>query len=591
MKQLILIDYLVIAVYILASFAIGNYYLRRAGTSLNEYFLSGRRMPWWLIGLSMVATNYAIDYPLTITGLVAKKGVMGVWYVWSLAIAGVAATFFFSRLWRRARVVTDAELIKYRYSGRPARALRAFKAFYFGVLINCFVLGWIFKALIKVGTVMTPWNQWYILTFFVLVTMIYTISGGLSAVIMTDCVQFVVIMCGAIILAVYGVAHVGGIEQMARGVNKLYEGKHYLDFAPGLDGKAAMPWSAFLVYLFLQWWAHKYADGGGKLIQRMSAARNEHHSVSGTFLYSILYVLTTWPVIVIALCALASFPKFDDAEKLYPRLMTEILPNGVLGLCVVGLLSAFMSTVSTQLNLGASYLINDIYKAFLVPLASEKHYVLASRIATALIAAMGMILSYYITSIAGMWQFVLAFASGAGVVWILRWFWWRINAWSEFSAMLMSALVSTWLFYRHVEPTNILFFTVLATIPVFVVVTRLTPPVNDETLRDFYLRVKPGLFGWRRIAEKYGAARDPFLKRAFANFLLGTASLLAINFGVGTMLLRSLALGVVEVLAGGIIVLVLVKRIQHEDALNQREVLEESAAKEEAPAVATTAAK
>jgi solute:Na+ symporter, SSS family len=488
--------------------------------------------------------------------------------------------------------VTDAELVKYRYGGKAGNALRVFKGLYFGVLINCFVLGWIFKALLKVGAVMTSWNPWYILAFFVAVTMAYTISGGLSAVIMTDCVQFVIIICSAIVLAVYAVAHVGGLEAMCRGINQLHPGQHYLDFAPGTDGRALMPWSAFWVYILLQWWAHKYADGGGKLIQRMSAARNERHSVSGTFLYSVLYVLTTWPIILTALCALLIFPEVGDPEKLYPRLMTEILPNGVLGLCVVGLLSAFMSTVSTQLNLGASYLINDIYKAFFVRGASEKHYVLASRLATALMALTAMGLSVFITSIASMWQFVLAFASGAGVVWILRWFWWRINAWSEFSAMIVSGIVSSTLFCLKFEPTNILFFTVVATVPVFIVVTLLTPPVDDGTLRDFYTRVKPGQWGWRRLGDKYGVARDPFLKRAFVNFLLGTFLLLAINFGVGTLLLRSVWLGCGEILAGGVVAIILVRRILREDSLGEPKE-GQPAARESEPAVqsASVAAK
>ncbi|MGD0260302.1 MAG: sodium:solute symporter family protein [Verrucomicrobiota bacterium] len=567
MKQLIFVDYLIIAVYIVASFAIGNYYLKRAGSSLDEYFLSGRRMSWWLIGLSMVATNYAIDYPLAITKLVAKNGIMGTWYVWSLAIAGIATTFFFSRLWRRARVVTDAELIKYRYSGNIGNALRIFKGVYFGVIINCFVLGWIFRALIKVMTVVTPWNQWHILTFFVAVTLIYTITGGLSAVIMTDCVQYVMITISAIVFACYAVAHVGGLTEMVSQIDTLYAGKHYLDFSPGLAGGQVMPWSAFFVYFFIQWWANKYSDGGGKHIQRMSAARNETHSVAGTFLYSILYVLSTWPIILTALCALIVFGKLPDPELGYPRLMTAILPNGVLGLCLVGLLSAFMSTVSTLFNLGPSYLVNDIYKAFFVKHATEKHYILISRFATALIALTGMVLSVHIESIADMWQFVLSFASGAGIVWILRWFWWRINAWSEFSSMICSAVVATYLkeCHREIPFENALLIIVAVTIPVFLVVTWLTAPVNDETLRDFYNKVQPGHWGWRRVADKYGITRTPYLTRAFVNFLLGTALLFLINFGVGTLLLRSLWLGVGEILTGGLLALILVNRIQKDD--------------------------
>ena len=567
MKQLIFVDYLIIAVYIVASFAIGNYYLKRAGSSLDEYFLSGRRMSWWLIGLSMVATNYAIDYPLAITKLVAKNGIMGTWYVWSLAIAGIATTFFFSRLWRRARVVTDAELIKYRYSGNIGNALRIFKGVYFGVIINCFVLGWIFRALIKVMTVVTPWNQWHILTFFVAVTLIYTITGGLSAVIMTDCVQYVMITISAIVFACYAVAHVGGLTQMVSKIDALYAGKHYLDFSPGLAGGQVMPWSAFFVYFFIQWWANKYSDGGGKHIQRMSAARNETHAVAGTFMYSVLYVLSTWPIILTALCALIVFGRLPDPELGYPRLMTAILPNGVLGLCLVGLLSAFMSTVSTLFNLGPSYLVNDIYKAFFVKHATEKHYILISRFATALIALTGMVLSVHIESIADMWQFVLSFASGAGIVWILRWFWWRINAWSEFSSMICSAVVATYLkeCHREIPFENALLIIVAVTIPVFLVVTWLTAPVNDETLRDFYNKVQPGHWGWRRVADKYGITRTPYLTRAFVNFLLGTALLFLINFGVGTLLLRSLWLGVGEILTGGLLALILVNRIQKDD--------------------------
>jgi Na+/proline symporter len=368
------------------------------------------------------------------------------------------------------------------------------------------------------------------------------------------------------VFACYAVAHVGGLTAMTSKIDALYAGKHFLDFSPGLAGGQVMPWSAFFVYFFIQWWANKYSDGGGKHIQRMSAARNETHAVAGTFMYSLLYVVSTWPIILTALCALIVFGKLPDPELGYPRLMTAILPNGVLGLCVVGLLSAFMSTVSTLFNLGPSYLVNDIYKAFFVKRATEKHYILISRIATALIALTGMILSVYIESIADMWQFVLSFASGAGIVWILRWFWWRINAWSEFSSMICSAVVATYLKRCHPEIPfeNALLIIVAVTVPVFLLVTYATPPVNDETLRAFYAKVEPGYWGWRRVAGQPGGARTPYLGRALVNFLLGTVLLFLINFGVGTLLLRSRWLGVAEILLGGILGLILVKRIQKE---------------------------
>jgi Na+/proline symporter len=414
-------------------------------------------------------------------------------------------------------------------------------------------------------TAITPFGPWQILTFFVVVTMIYTMTGGLAGVIMTDCVQYVMIMISAIVLACYAVAHVGGIGAMSAKINTLYQGQHYLDFAPGFESKPVMPWSAFFVYLFIQWWANKYSDGGGKHIQRMSSARNETHSVIGTFMYSILYTLSTWPIILAALCALIMFGKLPDPEMGYPRLMT-LLPNGVLGLCVVGLLSAFMSTVSTHFNLGPSYLVNDIYRAFFVKNATEKHYIRVSRVATVLVALASMILSVYIESIADMWQFVLSFASGAGIVWILRWFWWRINAWSEFSSMTCSGVVASYLKLAHPEIPypSALFITVTVTIPVFLLVTWLTAPVPDEALRDFYNKVKPGQWGWRRIAEKYRITRTPYLTRAFVNFLLGTALLFLINFGVGTLLLRSVWLGASEIAVGAVIAVILVRRIQNE---------------------------
>jgi uncharacterized sodium:solute symporter family permease YidK len=288
----------------------------------------------------------------------------------------------------------------------------------------------------------------------------------------------------------------------------------------------------------------------------------------GTFMYSILYVISTWPIILTALCALIVFGNLSDPELAYPRLMTAILPNGVLGLCLVGLLSAFMSTVSTLFNLGPSYLVNDIYKAFFVKRATEKHYVLVSRLATALIALTGMILSIYIESIADMWQFVLSFASGAGIVWILRWFWWRINAWSEFSSMICSTMVATYLRQCHPEIPfeNALLIIVAVTMPVFLLVTYLTPPVDDETLRDFYKKVQPGHWGWLRVAKKYNISRNPYLRSALVNFLLGTALLFLFNFGVGTLLLRSLWLGAGEILAGGVLALILVRRIQKDES-------------------------
>lgn len=548
MRQLIAIDYVIIATYVFLALVIGNYFFKKAGESVESFFLSGRSMPWWLLGVSMAATNFSIDTPLGITKFISKYGVSGVWYYGAAGIGAMAAVFFFSKLWRRAEVITDNELIELRYSGRSASFLRLFKGIYFGVLINGFVLGWCFKALTKVSTTLTPWDPAVVLVFFGLVTLIYTVSGGFYGVVLTDFIQFVFSVSGSVLLAVFAVRSVGGVDALVDGLHALPSGASLTNVIPDMSASdQKMSFGAFAVLFLVQWWAHKYSDGGGKHIQRMSSAKNELHASWGTFCYSLFsFGMVLWPWIVTALCAMVVFTGIPDPERGYPLMMLKVLPHGLLGLCVMSMVGAFMSTVDTHLNLGASYFVNDIYRRFLKKDASDEHYVKASRWAIIGIMVLSIILSTFITSIGSFYIFVLTFASGAGLTWVLRWFWWRVNAYSELSAMVTSSVVATSLnvFYPEMTFSNSLLVIISISTPVFLITTFLTAPSDEETLKSFFERVRPCRWGWKPIIEKYDLSYEPYFKPALLNFALGVVLLMSFHFGMGQLLFASTELGV-----------------------------------------------
>ncbi|MBF0106601.1 MAG: Na+:solute symporter [Deltaproteobacteria bacterium] len=564
-NQLTLIDYIVVGLYIATTFFIGNYYVKKAGESVEEYFLSGRSFPWWLIGVSMAATNFSIDTPLALTKFVSANGVAGTWYYWASGISAVAATFVFSKLWRRAKVVTDNELIELRYSGRSAVCLRIFKGVYFGILINGFVLAWVFKALAKITTVVVPWDSNYVMLFFVIVTLIYTVSGGFYGVVLTDFIQYIFALGGSILLAIYAVDYVGGLDVLVTKIG-LLKGQGFLDFTPRFDQTTndELTFPGFVALFLIQWWAHKYSDGGGKHIQRMSAAKDEIHATWGTFFYAIFtYVANLWPWIVTALCALVVFEGAADFEKSYPMMMIRVLPHGILGLCVVSLIGAFMSTVDTHLNLGASYFINDIYKRFLCKNATDGHYVMVSRVSVVVIMMISVTVSFFIDSVGSFYLFVLTFASGAGLTWVLRWFWWRINAYSEISAMITSGIVASLIkiFYPETTFAASLVIIILVTVPLFIFVTLITKPSSDEVLREFYNRVRPSVLGWRPIINKYGLTHAPFLKQSLVNFALGVFLLIFCNIGIGTLLFKSVLLGSLVLVVCLAVAVFLIKRV------------------------------
>ncbi|MDQ7048965.1 MAG: sodium:solute symporter family protein [Enterobacterales bacterium] len=462
-------------------------------------------MPWWLLGVSMAATNFSIDTPIAVTKFVAQEGIGGVWFMWSSAISAVLVTFFFSRLWRRSEVITDAQIIEKRYSGNSAKYLRLFKGIYFGVIFNAFIMGWVFLSLAKVMAGITDIDIDYILWPTVILVFVYSVSAGFYGVVVTDFFQYFIALIGSIFLAYYSLQHVGGVDGLIEGLQGSSAGPSLLNFMPSLEDNSLMPLSVFLVYILMQWWAHKYSDGGGKHIQRLLSAKNEQEAFKGSALFTVLtYIFQMWPWIITALCGVLVFEGISDPEMIYPKMMVEVLPHGLLGLVFVGLLGAFMSTIDTHLNLGGSYIVNDIYKRFMVKEASNKHYILVSRISMALLLLIAVIISKNLDSVAGAWKFLLTFASGAGLTWIIRWFWWRANAWTEFSGMIASGVSASFIHYYYPDwlYSEKLVVTVSISTFTWLIVTFLTKPVSEKKLIEFVHLVRPGYFGWKSIYQK-----------------------------------------------------------------------------------------
>lgn len=564
-RELVGIDYTIIAIYTVMCIFLGVFYTKRASKSTNEFFLTGRSMPWWLLGVSMAATNFSIDTPLAITKYVFQEGIPGVWFFWAFAITGIIATFFFATMWRRAEVMTDNEIVEMRYSGKSAAALRVFKGFYFGVIVNCFVMGWVFLAVIKVMTGLTNINPMWVLVISIAAVTLYSMSSGLYGVILTDFLQYGFALFGSFALAYFSVKGSGGLSQMLSDLHATVGMESGVtNFVPSFTSTAKwMPLNVFLVYILVQWWAYKYSDGGGKHIQRMSSAKNEKHATYATFFFVIVnYAIQAWPWILVALCAMVQFGRnVSDPEMTYVWMMGRWLPHGILGIVIVSLIAAFMSTISTHLNLGGSYMINDIYRRFLVKSASEKHYVLMSRVATLFTLAIAVVIALNMTSIGSAWKFILSFASGAGLTWVLRWFWWRLNAWSEFSAMITSGILATFLNIKYPNIDfgyNVLIIVGISTV-VWVLVTYLTPPTDDETLRKFVQKIQPGSIGWNRIYKKYNIKSSGFSGQALITAFMGLSFFMAFNFGLGSLFLLkfrlAIILGSVAILSGAFLII------------------------------------
>lgn len=567
MRALIFADYAVIGVYTLVCFIVGFYFTRKANESTDEYFLGGRSMPWWLLGTSMAATNFATDTPLAITKYIYQEGIAGVWFFWMSAIQVCLATFLFSQLWRRAEVVTDIEIVERRYSGKSAVALRIFKGAYFGVLVNTIVMGWVYKGLIKILTGVIDIDTTQVIVIFTAIVVIYTLAAGFHGVIWTDFIQYFIAVTGCFVLAYYSVKEVGGLESMVSQLNvKFGEGSGLLNIAPSWpQADQWMPMSVFLTYIGIQWWAHKYSDGGGKHIQRMSSAINEKHAVLGTFFFSFMnYVVQVWPWIITALCALLVFGRdLKDPEMAYPMMIAKVMPPGMLGLLIVMAIAAFMSTIATHTNLGSSYMVNDIYRRFIKKDATEKHYLVASKIATLVTLGLSIMVALNLQSIGSAWKLVVEFASGAGLTWVLRWFWWRVNAWTELSAMIVSGITTVLVetMGHDMLFSHKIWIIVSVSTAAWLIVTFATAPVDDEKLREFVAKVGPARLGWARVYKKYNLTTNFKLHTSLFNWFLGLLFLGFLNFGVGHVLLTETIRGIVELVVAAVLLVIILVRI------------------------------
>ena len=546
------LDWSIIALYFAFNVAVGLYYKRRASRDTAEFFLSGRNVPWWLAGTSMVATTFAADTPLVVTGLVAKNGIAGNWLWWNLLASGMLTVFFYARLWRRAGVMTDIEFSELRYAGPPAAFLRGFRALYLGLLINCIILGWVNLAMAKilqlVFTISKGEALWIVVGLIVLTSAISTLSG-LWGVLVTDLFQFVIKMGMVIVLAVVAVNAVGGIEAMKAKLVASGRGSA-LGFVPEI-GSVWMPMLTFFVYIAVNWWATWYPGaepgGGGYVAQRMLSAKDERHSLLATLWFNIAhYAVRPWPWILVALASLILFPGLKDPETGYIRVMIDYLPSSLRGLMVAAFAAAFMSTIATQLNWGASYLVNDFYRRFVRRDAGEPHYVLASRLATALLTVISAAVAFRIESIGGAWKLLIITGAGTGAVLLLRWYWWRINAWSEVSAMITAFVVSVLLQTvggldsdRPLDFARIVLVTVAVTTVLWLVVTFATRPETDATLVAFYRRTRPSRLGWEPVAARAPDVRPSTDGLAnLVDWVAGCVLVYGALFGVGKLLLH-----------------------------------------------------
>ncbi|MFO1078487.1 MAG: sodium:solute symporter family protein [Planctomycetota bacterium] len=569
------IDWTIIAGYFVLALAIGLMFKNRAGSSFVEYFASGRSLPWWIAGTSMVATTFAADTPLWVTGKVAKHGLAGNWLWWSFAFGGMLTVFVFAKLWRRAEVLTDVELIELRYSGAPARFLRAFRAFYVAVVMNSIIIGWVTFAMANVlkqtvlydpaSDVPSGHSDLWLVFGMLAATGLYSIVSGMWGVAITDMVQFVLAMIGCTVFAVIAVDRVGGVEALQQKVDaKFGAGGQAFGFFP--DFSAVDPWmpvGVFLALVLSQWWASWYPGaepgGGGYIVQRMASCRDERHAVKATLFFQIThYCLRPWPWILVAFAALARHPEVHtwatvvedppvpahNAELAYPALIREFAPFGLRGLMLVTFAAAFMSTVSTQMNLGASYLANDLYKRFIGQDADDRQLVRVSRLASGVSLLLGGAVSYYMLTsdakIDDAWQLLLALGAGVGVVFILRWFWWRINAWAEITAMVGS--LGNYLLVANMEATKGLpteyrsLLVALSTMVLWFTVMLATRPEPQEHLIAFYRKVRPAGPGWGPVAAAAGVRPDGGLGRGILCAVLGTAVIWLTLPGIGAVI-------------------------------------------------------
>jgi len=573
--KLSLLDWSVIAAYFLFNLGIGIYYARRARGSTTEFFLSGRDVPWWLAGTSMVATTFAADTPLAVTGFVAKNGIAGNWLWWNFVMSGMLTVFLYARLWRRAGVMTDIEFAELRYSGKPAAFLRGFRALYLGLPINCIIMGWVNLAMVKILQTTLGLDKRGAVTIVIgilIFTAFYTTISGLWGVLVTDLFQFVLKMGMVIVLAILAVHAVGGMDALKTKITALdassAQAGSRLSFFPELDS-VWMPAITLFTYLAVNWWASWYPGaepgGGGYVAQRIFSAKDERHGMLATLWFNIAhYALRPWPWILTALASLILYPDLVDKETGYIRTLMDpnVFPVYLRGFMLAAFAAAYMSTIGTQLNWGASYVINDFYRRFIQRDRRERHYVIASQLVTVALMILSLIVTFYLESIGSAWKLLLVTGAGTGTVLLLRWFWWRINAWSEVSAMIAAAACSLflqlylkWDSDRPKDFAYLMLVTVAVTTVVWLTATMLTRAEPTETLVRFYRKVQPEGPGWNRVASQAGitpANASGGLAVQFVNWFLGCFLIYAFLFGIGYLIFGEILKGACFLLGGAI---------------------------------------
>lgn len=556
--QLSLLDWLIIFTYFGLVLFIGLLYAKRAGKGIDEFFVSGRALPWWLIGTSMVATTFSTDTPNLVTDIVRTDGVYGNWVWWAFLITGMCTVFFYAKLWRRSGVLTDIGFYELRYSGRPAAFLRGFRALYLGFFFNIMIMATVTLAAIKISGVLLGVDKYTTVIVAAAITAAYSATAGLWGVVVTDLFLFALAMTGSLAAAYYALQRpeVGGLEGLI---------SH-----PDMAGRLSIlpdfsDWSTvlmiFIIPLAVQWWSVWYPGaepgGGGYVAQRMLAAKDEKNSVLATLWFNVAhYAIRPWPWVIVGLCSVLVYPTFQSIQEAFPGIdpsiighdlaypaMLVFLPSGLLGLVVASLAAAYMSTISTHLNWGSSYIVDDFYRRFVRRDASDSHYVLVARISTVVLIVLAGLLSLWLESALQAFQILLQIGAGTGLIFLLRWFWWRINAWSEITAMVVSFLVALYFQFAHqaigLEPLHgslNLVIGVAITTAAWLTVTFLTPPASEERLRDFYERIRPIGPGWKKVVGDRVADPNESAGAAFACWFAGVGAVYCTLFGTGYFL-------------------------------------------------------
>ncbi len=550
------IDWAIIGVSIIVSFLPALFFWRRAGSSTAEFFTSGRAAPWWLVGVSMVATTFSTDTPNLVTNLVRDKGVAENWVWWAFLLTGMMTVFFYARLWRRSGVLTDLEFYELRYSGRAATFLRGFRALYLGLLFNCVIMATVNLAAIKIANVVLGWPMERTLLVCAVMTIFFASVSGLWGVLVTDSIQFGITMTGTVAVSYFALQQpaVGGLSGLLAKVPP-----STLNLLPDFSDWTAVL-TVFLIPITVQWWSVWYPGaepgGGSYIAQRMLAARSERDAVTGTLLFNVMhYALRPWPWIITALASTIIYPQLSDIAAAFPHVdpslighdvaypaMMRFLPAGFLGLVIAGTLAAYRSTIETHLNWGTSYLVHDLYRRFLRPGKEDRHYVLAGRLTTAGLMVCAALMTYALSTAKEAFDLILSIGAGTGLLYLLRWFWWRVNAWSEIAAMVSSFLVAIGFHIAgkagfHLPSHLTLIVSVAITTVIWIATALLTPPTDPERLAGFYKLVRPGGPGWAPVqaATRLEPSTDS-LTASFAGWICGVAFVYAALFGAGSLL-------------------------------------------------------